>query len=301
MSHNLKIVLGYILICLLWGSTWIAIKIGLESVTPLLSAGIRFLIAAGLIYGLMKIRGLKVQTDKVAIKLYIILGLFSFVVPFGLVYWAEQFIESALASLIFAFFPFSTILFSKLLMKNYKIGPYKNFATVLGFFGVFLIFSEDLSFDFSNDFLGSLAIVVSATMQGWIAATMKKEGGHLNPISMNLVPIIIAGVIMTVYGLLVEDTSNVTFSANSVLAILYLAFFGTLITFSVYYWLMQQIDVVILSLSTFITPIVSVILGFLILDERLSTRAMIGGGIVLLGILLSNFKGLKEYLVKKNK
>ena len=270
MSNNLKIILGYIVICLLWGSTWIAIKIGLETVTPLLSAGIRFVIASGLVYGLMRVKGLKLQTDRVAIKLYIILGLFSFVIPFYLVYWAEQFIDSALASLIFAFFPFSTIIFSKLLIKDYKIGPYKAVATMLGFFGVFVIFSEDLSFDFSSDLVGSLAIVLSATMQGWIAATMKKEAGHLNPISMNLVPIIIAGVLMTLFGILFEDTSSVTFSTNSVIAILYLALFGTLITFSVYYWLLKQIDVVILSLSSFITPIVSVILGFLILDDKQS-------------------------------
>lgn len=299
MSHNLKVILGYILICLLWGSTWLAIRVGLESVTPLLSAGVRFIIATGLIYGLMKIKGLKIQTDRVAIKLYIILGLFSFVIPFGLVYWAEQYIDSALASLIFGVFPFSTIIFSKLLMKNYDLGPYKIASVVIGFIGVFLIFSEKLSFDFSNDLLGSLAIVLSATMQGWIAATMKKEGTHLNPISLNLVPIAIAGVLMTSYGLLFEDLSIVTFSTNSVIAILYLAFFGTLVTFSVYYWLMKQIDVVLLSLSSFVTPIISVILGFLILDERLSAQALAGGGLVLFGILVSNFKGLKKFILKE--
>ncbi|MFA8341826.1 MAG: DMT family transporter [Rhodothermaceae bacterium] len=301
MSHNLKIILGYITICILWGSTWIAIRIGLDTVTPLLSAGIRFLIASGLFYGLIKARGLKIQTDPVAIKLYIILGLFSFVIPFGLVYWAEQFIESALASLIFGIFPFSTILFSRFMLKDYKIGPYKAVAVIVGFAGVFLIFSENLSFDFSNDLMGSAAVVISAIMQGWIAVTMKKEGGHLNPVSLNLVPLLIAGVLMTAYGVLFEDMSKVSFSVSSASAIVYLAIFGTVFTFSIYYWLMKQIDVVLLSLSTFITPIVSVILGFLILNERLSAQALLGGGLVLSGILISNFKGLKKYILKEDK
>lgn len=299
MSHNLKVLLGYIVICLLWGSTWLAIKIGLDTVTPILSAGIRFIIATGFIYSLMRYKGVKVQTDPVAIKLYLILGFFSYVIPFGLVYWAEQHIESALASLIFGFFPFSTIIFSKFLMKDYVLGPYKLASVFIGFIGVFLIFSENLSFDFTDDFIGSLAVILSASMQGWIAATMKKEGGHLNPVSMNLVPIAIAGITMTAYGLLFEDLSIVTFSTNSILAILYLAFFGTLVTFTVYYWLLKQIDVVLLSLSSFITPIVSVILGYLILNERLSAQVLTGGGLVLFGIVVSNFRGIKKYILKE--
>jgi len=297
LSDNFKIILGYILICILWGSTWVAIRIGLDTVTPLLSAGIRFLIASVLFYGLIKIRGLKIQTDRVAIKIYIILGLFSFVIPFGLVYWAEQYIESALASLLFGVFPFATILFSRIMMRNYQIGPYKAAAVIIGFGGVFLIFSENLSFNFSNDFLGSAAVFISAIMQGWIAVTMKKEGKHLNPVSLNLVPLLIAGVIMTLGGLIFEDMSKVYFSVSSTGAIVYLALFGTVFTFSIYYWLMKQIDVVLLSLSTFITPIVSVVLGFLILGERLSTRALIGGGLVLSGILISNLKGLKKIYI----
>lgn len=299
MSHNLKIILGYAVICLLWGSTWVAIKIGLNTVTPVLSAGIRFLIAAGLFYGLMKAKGLKIQTDPVAVKLYIILGIFSFVFAFGLVYWAEQYIETALASLLFGFFPFSTILFSRFMLKDYKIGPYKAASVIIGFAGVFLIFSENLSFDISNDLLGSIAVVASAIIQSWATVKMKREGHHLNPISLNLIPLIIAGVLMTVGGVVFEDMSKVSFSISSAAAIVYLALFGTVFTFSIYYWLMKEIDVVLLSLVTFITPIVSVILGYLILGEKLSAQVLAGGALVLIGILISNFRGLKKYILER--
>lgn len=294
-GDNLKIGIGYILICLLWGSTWITIRLGLDSLNPIFSAGFRFIIASVLFYGFIKIKKAPIQKDPLAIKLYLMMGFLSFVVPFGLVYWAEQFIASGLASILFGFFPFSTIIFSRFLIRGDKIDGYKIVAVLLGFSGLTLIFWENISVELDQAFWGMLAVLGSATLQGFNSVMIKKHGKELNPVSMNFYPVLIAGISMLLISFLFEDFSNNIFDFNAIFSVTYLAIFGTLFTFSIYYWLMQRMNVVILSLSSFITPIVAVFLGWIILGEKLSFQDLFGSSLVLIGILFANLKGLKKY------
>lgn len=299
MGERLKIILGYILICLLWGSTWLAIRIGLDSMTPVFSAGARFLLASVFIYFIMKFRGIRLQTDSLAIRLYLISALFAFVIPFALVYWAEQFIPSGLTSIIFAVFPFAVIIMTHLTVKDEPVSAYQIAGVVSGFLGIVVIFWENISLDFSANFWGMLAILFSSVMQAGIAVMMKKHGNHLNPLSMNFLPLLIAGISMLLFAPLIEDMNKIKIGTSSLLSIVYLALFGTVVTFTTYYWLMKRIKIVMLSISSFITPIVAVILGWLILGEKLSIRTLFGSGLVLVGILFANFGGLKNYLIKR--
>lgn len=298
-NENFKIASGYALICLLWGSTWLAIRIGLDSLTPVFSAGLRFSAATIFFFVLMKIRGVRIQTDSRSVKLYIIMGFFSFVIPFGLVYWAEQFIASGLTSVLFASFPFWVIIFSYFAIPQDKIGPYKLVGVIMGFIGNYVIFSRSISFNLSDDLWGMIAITTSAIMQGGVAVVIKKYGKSLNPLSMNLVPVFIAGISMLIIGFLFEDLSTIKFDTGAIFSVLYLAFFGTVLTFTTYYWLMQRINVVILSLSSFITPIVAVLLGWFVRGEVFSQNDLIGSALVLIGILFANFRGLLNYYRSK--
>lgn len=298
-SENIKITLAYILICLLWGSTWLAIRLGLDSLTPVFSAGLRFTLASFFVLTIMKIKKIQLQTDSLSIKLYFILGFFSFVIPFGLVYWAELFIPSGLASIIFAVMPFFVILFSVIAIKEQTILPVQVFGVILGFVGIVVIFSEDLFLDFSHDFWGMGAVLLSSIMQAGIAVTMKKYGKHLNPLSMNFLPLLLAGITMVVFGILYEDQSSSKYDMKAVLSVGYLAFFGTVLTFTTYYWLMKKINIVLLSISTFVTPIIAVILGWAILGEKFTSQILAGSSLVLVGILFANFSALKNYLVPR--
>ncbi|MEG8947094.1 DMT family transporter [Rosettibacter firmus] len=298
-SENLKIILGYILICLIWGSTWLAIRIGLDSLTPIFSAGIRFILASIYIYILMRIQHIKLQKDKLSLKLYFILAFFSFSIPFGLVYWAEQFIPSGLASILFATLPFGVIIFSFLAFPNYKISYHQLIGVILGFIGIIIIFSENLLIDIEGYFWGILAVLLSSFMQASIAVIIKKHGEHLNPLSMNFLPLLISGFIMILMGALLENSSTWKFDYKAIGSILFLSFFGTVITFTTYYWLLKRMNVVILSLSSFITPIVAVILGGLVLNEKLTEYTILGSSLVLIGILFANFRGLIKYFEAK--
>lgn len=298
-TEKFKIAAGYVLICLIWGSTWLAIRLGLDSLTPLISAGIRFLIASFFILGLMRLRKITLQTDPISIRLYIITSLFSFVIPFALVYWAEQFIPSGLTSIVFAIMPFGVIVFSKIAFPDEKISFNQIIGVVLGFSGIIIIFSEQLSLNLSQQFLGILAVLVSSSMQAAIGVTIKKYGQHLNPLSMHFIPLFFAGLIMIFAALLLENSEAWSFNLTAISSILYLAFFGTVVAFTTYYWLLKRVNIVILSLSSFITPIVAVILGWLVLTEQFSLQTLVGSGFVLIGIIFANFRGLKNYYISR--
>ena len=301
MSEKFKIVIGYVIISLIWGSTWLAIRLGLDSLTPLIASGLRFITASVLIYVFMKYMKVSLQLDSVSIKIYFFLGIFSYYIPFGLVYWGEQYVPSGLASVIFAIFPFMVMFFSKLALKSEIIDRNKFIGVISGFVGIYLIFSDDLTFDFSNYLWGMLAVLGSATLQAFSAVAIKKYGKHLNPISMNFLPVTIGGILLLASGVLFEDLSKIKIDGKAVASILYLALFGTLVTFTIYYWLLKKINIVILSLSSFITPIIAVFLGWLLLNESLQKNDIYGSLFVLLGLVFANLSGLKKYFTKTMK
>lgn len=291
-KETFKIIFTYLLLCFNWGSTWLAIRISLESFTPFLSGGLRFLIASIAIFIVMRLKGITLQKDKLSVKLYLQMGFLSFVIPFGLVYWAEQFVPSGLASVLFGVYPFFVAIFSFFMIPNEKIGIGKTVGMILGFTGIIIIFSDSFSFTISDYLLGMIAVMLSGVMQAYIAVTLKKYGKHLNPLSMNFIPMLIAGITGTMIGLFAEDISRVSIHEAGIFAVLYLALFGSVVTFTAFYWLMKRINVVILSLIAFITPIVALILGWIFYNEIFTTQHLVGSALVLIGLLIANLYGI---------
>ncbi|MCS7052589.1 MAG: EamA family transporter [Ignavibacterium sp.] len=294
-----KIVIIYLILCFVWGSTWLAIKMSLESFPPFLSAGIRFVIASFTIYFLMNIRGTELQTDKEALKLYFMLGFFSFVIPFGLVYWAEQFVDSGLASVLFAVYPFFVAIFSYFLIPNEEIGIVRIVGMILGFSGIVVIFHDSFSLTISDYILGMFAIVLSAIMQAFMAVTIKKRGKYLNPLTMNLIPMLIAGFIMMLIGLFYEGWDKVRLTEKGIIAVIYLAVIGSVVTFTSFYWLLKKVSVIIMSFIAFITPIVAIFLGWILYDETLSEKHTLGTALVLIGVFIANLPQNSIEKIKK--
>jgi len=295
-NEKLTILIIFSLLCLAWGSTWGVIRLGLESLTPFISVGLRFTLASIFILIIMKFRNVQIQTDKVSLWLYFIMCFGSFVIPFGLVYWAEQFVPSGLSSVLFAVYPFFVVVFSYLVIPSEVIGFYRIFGIVFAFAGILTIFYDGLNLDVASYMWGMSAIVLSGIMQAGNAVTLKKYGHYLHPLSMNFIPMIVAGISLVIIGLLVEDTSKLVFDSKAYFTIIYLAAIGTVLTFTSYYWLLKRVSVILLSLIAFITPIIALIIGWIFFEEKLSDRVLFGSILVLLGLLIANFSSFKKLL-----
>jgi drug/metabolite transporter (DMT)-like permease len=296
MSERFRVYLSYVLICTIWGSTWLVIKIGLETMTPLIGAGLRFLVASTLLFALIIIRRVRVPWNRGERWFYLVVSLTSFSFPFALVYWGEQYIPSGLTSIIFAIYPFTVALFSFLFLPNEKITFWKISGIVLGFIGVFTIFSNDLTASNPHAILGMGAILVSAILQGYSVIVIKRHGHLIHPFAITFVPMLIGATILLSAGVIFEDLSKIRFTPHALLAILYLGIFGSVVTFVSYFWLLKRVEAVFLSLTAFITPIIAVILGVFVLGEQLSPRIFVGAAFVLGGIAVANFAELNRYL-----
>jgi len=284
---------------MIWGSTWLAIKIGLESIPPIISAGYRFTLASVLILSVISLRKIKIQTDVIAIRLYIAMAFFSFVLPYGLIYWAEQFVPSGLTAVLYAVYPFSIAIFSFFMKPSEKIGFNKIVGIIISFTGLYVIFSESFTGNLDNYILGLLAVLISAIMQSSIAVSIKKYGHHLHPLAMNFIPMLIAGIVLLIYGFIIEGHLAIKYDFRALFSVFYLALFGSLITFTSYYWLIKRVNIIIVSLITFITPIIALFLGWFFYKEALSPHQIVGCFLVLTGLLVAIFGNIGRVINKK--
>ncbi|MFN0156737.1 MAG: DMT family transporter [Bacteroidota bacterium] len=285
---------GFIAISLIWGSTWLAIKIGLGSVPPFLGVGIRFLVGAAILFIIVRWRKVQIPWTHDTRILYVSLIILSYSIPFGLVYWAELFIPSGLGSILFASYPFWVAIFSQIFLPGERGTMFKAAGIVLGFSGLLIIFSNDIHWTDAQGLLGMSAVLLSTVMQAASTIVAKKYGQPVNPFAMNLVGMSFGGALLFLFGLMTESWSDIHWDAAAIGSIAYLAVFGSVIAFVTYHWLLKRVDTVYLSLTTFINPIVAVILGALILDEELAASVYLGAGMVLSGILVANGKYFYE-------
>ena len=295
-SERVKIWAAFFIVCTVWGSTWLAIKIGLETVPPLLAAGVRFVIAAAVLGVIVKVRGISVPRDADAIKVYLTLGILSFSIPFGLVYWGQQFIPSGLSSILFAAYPAWVAVFSHFALPAERMDAFKASGVVLGALGLVVIFSRDVHWSGTDGLLGMSAVMISTVLQAVTLVIIKKYGQPVSPFAMNLAGMTLGAVMLLAGSLLFEDVESAVFSPSAVASILYLAIIGSILTFGSYFWLLKRVEAVYLSLTSFVNPIIAVFLGAIVLDESLAPMVILGAALVLLGILTANGRFLRRKL-----
>lgn len=298
-SDRLKISLGFVFASLIWGSTWLVIKSGLESIPPFYGAAFRFILAVIVLWIIIKIKNIPIPFDKDSINIYLISGLLSFSVPFAMVYWGQQYIPSGLSSILFALYPFFVGVLSHFFLPNEPLNIFKIIGVVLGFSGIIMIFADDISWASELTNAGMIAIIGSSFLQALSLVLIKKYGKDVNPFHLNIGGMVIGVVVLLLFAIVSEDASKIKFDFIGIGSILYLGIFGSVIAFSIYFWMLKRVEAVFLSLLAFVTPILAVILGGVVLNEKLDFHIFQGAALVLAGILISNGKQFINKFYKK--
>ncbi|MCP4706339.1 MAG: EamA family transporter [candidate division Zixibacteria bacterium] len=277
--------LTYIILCLIWGSTWLAIKIGLDDAPPLWSAGIRFLIAGLILILINWFRKISYPKSSKEIFRIALPGLIIYAFPYMMVYHAEQYISSALTAVLFASFPFFIAGFSFFMLKTEKPNIYSWLGLVVGFIGIIVVFYDSLIIS-EFVFLGAVLIVLASAVSAMGTMVIRVYYNDKDA-TMMLCHQILAGALVTIMAaLLFEPISAFKITFRSIGALLYLAIFGSVVAFTGYYWLLKKMKVISLALIAFITPVIAIGLGYLLLSETFSAYTAFGSVLILSGIIL---------------
>ncbi|MBZ5708062.1 DMT family transporter [Nannocystis pusilla] len=277
--------LGYILLCLIWGSTWLAIKLGLDAgMPPLLGASVRFAIAAALLLPAARVLAPAAFRDRTAWRLALMVGLFSFGFGYGCTYVAALWIPSGLGSLTFGFFPFWVAVLAHFILKERLTVP-KLLAIAVGFAGLALLSYGSLR-ELGRDTAFGVAIVTfSVFVQGFPQVVVKRDGKDVPTVFLSGAGMAIGSIVLLlVAGAAGEWSRPFPWNATVTVSVAYLAVMGSIVTFMIYYGLLKRLSATLMALVALITPPIAVVLGSIYRSEQLGALTLTGGALVLVGV-----------------
>jgi drug/metabolite transporter (DMT)-like permease len=281
----MKARLVWLVLCGIWGSTWLFIKLGLEDLPPITFAGIRFVISCAILVVLIRARNIALPSKSRDWLLLLITGVMSFTLNYGLVFWGEQYISSGLAALLQSTLPAFGLVFAHLHLPGERMTWAKSVGVILGVFGVAVVFSNQLAIAGGKALAGCIALVLSALFAAYSNVLVKAHGKNLEPAILAAGQMFFGLIPLMLVGLLLEGNPLAfRWTPMAVVSMLYLAVVGSVIAFLLYYWLVHNMDVTKSMLIALVTPVVAVVLGMVVLGEELTWRTILGGLMIMAGI-----------------
>ena len=283
---NNRILFPFIALCLIWGSTWYFIKISLNAgVPPFYGVGLRFLFSGIIFFIYIYYKKLSIPTTPQAIKLYLSFGLLNFSLSYGMTYWATQYIYSSISSILWGLFPLFTSLMAHFMIKDdpdERLNKNKIGALMMGLVGV-AIMSANQEIDFKSQSFSAILVLISVIIiAAYPSVQYKKYNDEVGPYQMNAVCQVMTGIVMlSMSSLFKEDISVIVWNNELILSTLYLIVFGGFISWGIYFWLYQHLNVTQVTYVAIFPPIVAIFLGWVFLGEILSSQEIIGTLLIL--------------------
>jgi drug/metabolite transporter (DMT)-like permease len=280
-------ILIWLILCLIWGTTWIFIKIGLADLPPITFAAVRFILAIVILLPVIRIRQLPWPRSASEWKLIALTGFLQFSVNYSSVFWAEQHITSGLAAVLQAMITVFGLLLAWIFLPAERITRLKVFAVCLGIVGVAVIFVEQLRIESVLAFAGCVAIVAGAYAAAQASILIKARGSSLHPATLACAQMICGLPALVVYALIAEGNPLAfNWTWRAVGCVLYLTLLGTIAAFWLYYWLLSRIESTKAMMISLVTPLIAVVIGAVFLDERLPPQTLIGGVLIISSVAL---------------
>ena len=277
-----------VLLTLIWGTTWAAIRVGLTGIPPFTGVALRFAISAALLGALAWTRRVPLGREPRERRLWLVNGLLSFAVSYGVVYWSEQYVPSGLASILWATFPLFVAVLAHFALPDERLTRAGLLGVLIGFGGVAVIFSEDLAaLGGPRVAFAAVVMLVSPAVSAVSNVAIKKWGAGVHPLSLTVVPMAIGSVAGALVAFATEREAQLSFTPAAVAALLYLAICGSAVSFTLYYWALERLPASRIALMSYFIPVVAVLTGALFLDEPVTWRTLAGAALVIAGVLLA--------------
>ena len=280
-----RVFILYALLCIIWGTTWLALKISLNYIPPIFGLGLRFTISSIILWPILLRQKPKINRSSTAIKVYLSFSLLSFVAAYSLTYWGAQFIYSSLASIIWALLPIFVSIIAHFMLPSEPLTLRRFGGGLFGLAGVAFILSSNGE-QKEVQMIGVLAIFLAVVLASGPNVYLKKHYKIVNPLHVNVISQTIAAIVLIPLSFLLEKPMATIWNSTSIITLVYLAIFGTVITWTIYFWLYNHISVNQISTLGLVPPVFASIIGWIFLGETYGYELFIGGALVLLGVYL---------------
>ena len=287
--HAWKVLLAFAIIYLVWGSTFLAIRVGVREVPPFLLAAIRFLIAGFVLFGWMRAKGTVFPSRREWFSVMVLAVLF-FVGDYGLVFWAERRVPSGVTAVMMATIPVFMALSEILFLKTQRLTARLGVALLVGIGGVLVLISRSISFgDSPIDTLGALALMVAAISWAVGSALTRTLPLPSSKAMSSGAQMLTGGVLLAMVSAALGEFHGFRVQAVSLkawLALAYLIVAGSIIAFTAYVWLIHHESPTKVGTYAYVNPVVAVLLGYFLGGEALSLRTIIGTMLVLVSVVV---------------
>ncbi|NLK35909.1 MAG: EamA family transporter [Gracilibacteraceae bacterium] len=284
-NEESKAIAAYVAVCILWGSTYLAIRIGVSAFPPELFAGMRNLIAGTILLFYARLRGLEFPSNLTDIRNQSIVGLFHLFGGNGLVVWVEQWAHSGITSLLVSTSPLFIAIIELLIPGRPRMEFKGWLGLLIGFSGVAILVLSDSGAGNIN-IKGAVLLLIAAflwAMGSVYSKTFKTTGSMIANISIQMLA---GGTALLILGISLGELSRISISAKGIGALLYLIVFGSLLGYSSYIYILKKWPAAKAGTYAYINPPVAVLLGFLILGEPLNITILFSTIVILAGVLL---------------
>jgi drug/metabolite transporter (DMT)-like permease len=277
----------YVLLILIWSSTWVAIKIGLEDAPALLGAGARFALAGLVLLAVAAVGRRSLRTDWVLAG---ILAMAPFAFAYGLVYWGEQYIPSGLAAVLFGMLPLYVGVMAAFLLPDAPLRPRLIAGILIALGGLALTFAESLELgDEDLALAGAVALALSPLGAAAGNIALKRRAKTLDPVVLNGWGMLGGGLLLLASSALGERWSDFAWTPEALGSIAYLALIGSAIPFVVLTILLRHISAQAMSFLAMLLPFGALLFGAALYDEAITWRALAGAGLVAAGLLTAQW------------
>jgi drug/metabolite transporter (DMT)-like permease len=276
-------------VCLIWGTTYLALRIAVLHFPPFLFTAIRQTTAGLVLLTFLFTLGKAAWPGKQHIIRQAIGGFFMLTLGNGLVAYAEMDIPSGVAAIICSLMPVMVIIINLILSKEEKPNVPIIIGVILGLIGIIMIFGEHVAEFSKTQYIIGIILTFGAVI-AWAGGSIwiKKRNTDSNPFVNAGIQMLFGGIWCFPLSLMFDDLSNVTWSSEAVWSLVYLIIFGSLIAYASYSYALRKLPMTIVSMYAYINPLVAVLLGWMVLDEKLNAQIIIAFVLTVAGIYIVN-------------
>lgn len=281
------VIVSFLAINLIWGSTYLAIRYAVETIPPLYTAGLRHLLGGSILLTICFAKGLR--PTRAQLRASVVIGFFFFLIGHGTLHWAETRTPSGLAALLVATEPIWVFVMFEIAARRWRMNLPLLCGVVLGLTGVGLLLGRDAMAPGSGLLPGSLACIAGAI--SWSIGVVYSRRSHLSgsPLLLSALSLLAGSAMLLGAGTLLGEWRGFSLSlvsARSWLSLAYLIVFGSVIAFSAYNWLMEHFTPTLVATHTYVNPIVAVLLGWLLAGEEMTANAGAAALLVIAAVIL---------------